>query len=337
MDQYKVPSLDRVFYIPNFVTQDQADEILQHLDGAAKPKWVQLLNRRLQNWGGHPTEKGMVSQPLPAWLAKYTDKVSALGIYQMEDDCDGAGGKEQGSSSSQSSVTADLASASTASSRSAQGKPTKQRKANHVLINEYLPGQGIMPHEDGPIYYPTIATISLGSHTVLNFYEKRVRETSEAGEASDSQTASTDSDPMAADSTTANPQDTGCSSGQIKPFARLLLEPNSLVVVQKAMYNCLHGIEEVDHDVIETNDTFANIHIAQTTKADGMHDMHAQSHVGCQGETKEQPERVHSGTKRPCYKQGDVLQRTRRVSLTIRHVTKTMPMKLLFGMSAKRQ
>ena len=74
---------------------------------------------------------------------------------------------------------------------------------NHVLVNEYTPGQGIMvcvcvcvcvcarvwtvhihcvihhysisftlcqPHEDGPLYSPTVATISLGSHTLLDFY-----------------------------------------------------------------------------------------------------------------------------------------------------------------------
>lgn len=42
-------------------------------------------------------------------------------------------------------------------------------KTNHVLVNEYLPGQGIMAHSDGPLFYPTITTISCGSHTVLEF------------------------------------------------------------------------------------------------------------------------------------------------------------------------
>ena len=28
-----------------------------------------------------------------------------------------------------------------------------------------------MPHTDGPLYSPTIATITLGSHTVLDFYK----------------------------------------------------------------------------------------------------------------------------------------------------------------------
>ncbi|XP_076463568.1 putative RNA/DNA demethylase ALKBH6 isoform X2 [Babylonia areolata] len=41
---------------------------------------------------------------------------------------------------------------------------------NHVLVNEYLPGQGIMPHEDGPAFYPTVSTITLGSHALLDFY-----------------------------------------------------------------------------------------------------------------------------------------------------------------------
>ncbi|XP_020893540.1 alpha-ketoglutarate-dependent dioxygenase alkB homolog 6 [Exaiptasia diaphana] len=44
---------------------------------------------------------------------------------------------------------------------------------NHVLVNEYEPGQGIMPHEDGPLFYPVVSTINLGSHTVLNFYHHK--------------------------------------------------------------------------------------------------------------------------------------------------------------------
>jgi len=40
---------------------------------------------------------------------------------------------------------------------------------NHVLINEYLPGQGIMPHQDGPAYFPVVAILSLGSPAVMTF------------------------------------------------------------------------------------------------------------------------------------------------------------------------
>lgn len=38
---------------------------------------------------------------------------------------------------------------------------------NHVLINEYQPHEGIMPHTDGPSYYPKTATISIGGGDVL--------------------------------------------------------------------------------------------------------------------------------------------------------------------------
>lgn len=43
---------------------------------------------------------------------------------------------------------------------------------NHVLINEYLSGQGIMAHSDGPLFYPVVTTISCGSHTILDFYKR---------------------------------------------------------------------------------------------------------------------------------------------------------------------
>lgn len=40
--------------------------------------------------------------------------------------------------------------------------PASQPPPNHVLINEYQPGEGIMPHTDGPAYESRTATISLG-------------------------------------------------------------------------------------------------------------------------------------------------------------------------------
>ncbi|KAL3850352.1 hypothetical protein ACJIZ3_012234 [Penstemon smallii] len=40
---------------------------------------------------------------------------------------------------------------------------------NHVLINEYLPDQGIMSHQDGPAYVPVVAILSLGSSVVMDF------------------------------------------------------------------------------------------------------------------------------------------------------------------------
>ena len=48
-------------------------------------------------------------------------------------------------------------------------------QANHVLLNEYTPGQGIMPHVDGNLFFPTITTLNLGSHAMLKFYDQPSR------------------------------------------------------------------------------------------------------------------------------------------------------------------
>ena len=35
-------------------------------------------------------------------------------------------------------------------------QPTNKSNWNHVLVNEYAPGEGIMPHCDGPLYLPMV-------------------------------------------------------------------------------------------------------------------------------------------------------------------------------------
>uniref|UniRef100_A0A8D8XDX0 Alpha-ketoglutarate-dependent dioxygenase alkB homolog 6 n=1 Tax=Cacopsylla melanoneura TaxID=428564 RepID=A0A8D8XDX0_9HEMI len=117
-----------VYYIPDFISREEESHLLNKIYSTPKPKWTQLSNRRLQNWGGIPHPKGMIAEKLPNWLDLYLDRIIQLGVFETV-------------------------------------------KPNHVLINEYTAGQGIMPHFDGDLYYPTIATISCGSHTLLNFYE----------------------------------------------------------------------------------------------------------------------------------------------------------------------
>jgi alkylated DNA repair protein alkB family protein 6 len=43
-------------------------------------------------------------------------------------------------------------------------------KANHILINKYEVGVGIMPHKDGPLYNPYVVILSIGSDSFFNFY-----------------------------------------------------------------------------------------------------------------------------------------------------------------------
>uniref|UniRef100_A0A182RRT6 Fe2OG dioxygenase domain-containing protein n=1 Tax=Anopheles funestus TaxID=62324 RepID=A0A182RRT6_ANOFN len=209
-----------IYYVPNFITKEEECSIMQAIDKTPKPRWTQLSNRRLINYGGVPHPKGMIAEDIPAWLNHYVDRINQLNVY------------EEGI------------------------------RANHVLINEYLSGQGIMPHLDGPLFYPTITTISCGSHTVLEYY----------------------------DQIEDNVPDT---NGTIvrQHTASILLEPRSLLVVKDDMYHkYLHSIADREQDVID--DKVINLPMLSNVNV------------------------------------GDVLCRSKRISLTIRHVPKTSKMKI---------
>ncbi len=94
-------------------------------------------------------------------------------------------------------------------------------KPNHVLINEYKSGQGISPHLDGTLFYPTIATISLGSQTVLNFYEP-------LGESEKNES---------------------CRNLTERLKYKIYIPQRSLILIQEQMFHYyLHGIEEIERD-----------------------------------------------------------------------------------------
>ncbi|CAI5937384.1 unnamed protein product, partial [Closterium sp. NIES-65] len=54
---------------------------------------------------------------------------------------------------------------------------------NHVLVNEYHEGQGIMPHQDGPAYFPCVAILSLGLPGTMAFspHQRLLEGSSESG------------------------------------------------------------------------------------------------------------------------------------------------------------
>ncbi|CAG2056836.1 unnamed protein product [Timema podura] len=191
-----------VFYVPEFITEEEEKRLIEQVTSAPKPKWTQLAHRRLQNWGGIPHPKGMIAEKIPDWLLKYTHRIESLGLFE--------------------------------------GKAP-----NHVLINEYLPGQGILngynpsspvlqPHLDGSLFYPTVTTISCGSHTVLEFHHPPHTEVVSAqGEVTSDHN-----------------------------LLSLLVEPRSLLVLQDDLYHkYLHSIAEVTQDTI--TDRIANLESCQ--------------------------------------------------------------------------
>ena len=132
---HAIPGLpDTLSYIPNFITPEEEQQLLASIHAQPKPKWTHLTHRRLQ---AHPSALSatntLLAAPLPDWLTSVIPRMHALTIW----------------------------------ADALHGGP------NHVLINEYRPGEGIMPHEDGPAYHPVVATVSLGAPIVLDIFEKR--------------------------------------------------------------------------------------------------------------------------------------------------------------------
>lgn len=116
------------------------------------------------------------------------------------------------------------------------------KRPNHVLVNEYLPGQGIMPHEDGPMFYPTITTITLSGHTLLDLYTPRPPDDTEEGVRNgEKEDGEEDS----------HPPSPSPSALQNRYVGSLFLAPRSLLIVQDDAYvSYLHGIAEVEEDVM---------------------------------------------------------------------------------------
>lgn len=103
---------------------------------------------------------------------------------------------------------------------------------NHALVNRYKPGEGILPHQDGPAYEPKVAIVSLGSPAVLRFWRRRRRrEGEDDGEASGVPVPGVD-----------------------PPDASVLLEHRSLVVFEGEAYtDCYHGIEACEQETIDAS------------------------------------------------------------------------------------
>lgn len=209
--------------------------------------FIVLLNR-LQIWGGSMTAKKMlIPESLPAFVTKYPDivgRIKATGAFHS----------------------------------SPHGAP------NHVLMNEYLPGQGIMPHEDGPAYHSVVATLSLGSHTMFHYYRYKSRG------------GTVDSDKNSDDA-----QGDGRPIDPI-PVLSVLLERRSLVITTTTFYRSyLHGIDAV------TEDRFS------PSIADG--DKQSTPTVA-------NVDLLSDSTERAAVLNGGVLERDIRYSLTCRDVEK---------------
>ncbi|EED20109.1 conserved hypothetical protein [Talaromyces stipitatus ATCC 10500] len=196
LDTASVTSLpEHAYYIPNFITADEEEHILKQMNSVPLPRWTQLSHRRLQTWPSALTKlNALLAAPLPEWLHDpiISPRLEQLGCFS----------------------------------------DAPHKAPNHVLINEYCAGQGIMPHEDGPAYYPLVATVSLAAPIVLDLYEKKMGRES-----------------------------VGVGAGQegMGPKYRVLQEPRSLLITTGSLYTqYLHGIAETLRDDKLTPESICN-------------------------------------------------------------------------------
>ncbi|TQV99966.1 hypothetical protein V2A60_005380 [Cordyceps javanica] len=204
------------YYIPDFISPEEErfildkartpDRIMSSSDIAAspKPRWKQLTHRRLQTWPSDLVRDKLLEAVLPPWLeSPVVPRIQSIPVSPGD--------------------TSHIFSAS------------PHNRANHVLINEYPPGIGIMPHKAScmnplnfPIsvnsYWPVVCTVSLGASLCLNLHRSK-----EDGAL----------DP--------------------EPAWRILQEPRSLLITTDNLYtDYLHGIADIEEDVNLSADTVAN-------------------------------------------------------------------------------
>ncbi|KAI1492488.1 Alkbh6 protein [Biscogniauxia mediterranea] len=195
LDQTRITALPAAaYYISDFITEDEEASILDKIASAPKPRWKQLTHRRLQTWPSDLVNNTLIDAPLHVWLEEpVVSRLRALRLTQESDLVN---------------IFHD----------------SPHQKPNHVLINEYPPGVGIMPHKDGSAYHPVVCTVSLGASLCLNIHKAKEDGALEA-----------------------------------EPAWRILQEPRSLLITTADLYtHFLHGIADITEDVELSENTIAN-------------------------------------------------------------------------------
>ncbi|KAF2816965.1 uncharacterized protein BDZ99DRAFT_373947 [Mytilinidion resinicola] len=182
---FRIPSLPPSFYYIPSFISPEEEASL--LSKIPPNRWTNLTHRRLQAVASTLTKSNtLLAAPLPSYLLDpIVTRFTTLGIFAH----------------------------------------TPHKAPNHVLVNEYKPGEGIMAHEDGPAYAPVVATVSLGGAVMLE--------------------------------SAVNP-----APIHIAPLYtthRILCEPRSLLVTLAPAYiNTMHCVPAVTHDVDLRRATVAN-------------------------------------------------------------------------------
>ncbi|EFY85298.1 hypothetical protein J3458_007120 [Metarhizium acridum] len=114
------------YYIPDFISEEEEHFILGKIAGAPKPRWKQLTHRRLQTWPSDLVQNRLLDSPLPEWLENpVVSRILSISAVKPEP------GPDPGPDHEPEHIFAQ----------------SPHQRPNHVLINEYPPGVGIMAHK----------------------------------------------------------------------------------------------------------------------------------------------------------------------------------------------
>lgn len=187
-------SISDVLYFENAFSQSSENSLLRLIDyeGEHSKAWRQLKTRRLQCWGGMPDD----DKNIPGSGGEIPSWLHAICTSFVQN-----------------------------------GFFPADRPPNHVLINEYQPGQGIMHHTDGPKYLDRVVILSLCSGTVMSFRPR-----------------------LSSDEIGTLPGDLSDNRGM-----SIFLQPRSLLYFTNDAYNqFLHGIEARSYDQIDEVENIYN-------------------------------------------------------------------------------
>ncbi|WVF69847.1 hypothetical protein IAT40_004628 [Kwoniella sp. CBS 6097] len=252
LEHFRVQNIPpAAYYIPDFISPEEEEYLLRKIEQSPQPKWKTVgSGRRLQYWGGTMSKKGvMLPEPMPDFLTAFPNIIERI----------------------QSFISV-ASKPSSSASASGKGKEKERMKLdiNQVLVNEYQPGQGISPHEDGPAFQSLVATISLGSHTILDIHQYLSTTSpsppliaSPAPALADSEADGQKGRPIAA-----------------IPLAHLLLMPRSLLILSSSLYTShLHAITPGTKDVVypipPRTDSENNVTEQDSNRVDGVHIVNA--------------------------------------------------------------
>ena len=183
------------------------------------------------------------------------------------------------------------------------------------------------PHQDGPAYFPTVATLSLGSYTILDIFG--YSDTGESGASTSGTTSAVD-----ASASSASPSPAVSGPGESRaydptPRFSILLPRRTLFILRRELYTAhLHGIRERHTDSLDELRKCVNWDHVSARRARwemGDEDV-AEPPTEAKLEAADassEPEGVLARPKRPDAGSTD-WERGRRVSLTIRAVEKVL-------------